>query len=685
MASNFDKLFNPDGIAIIGASRDPGKVGSVILKNLRITYHGNIFPVNLASDEIQGLKTYSKVTLIKENVDVAIISIPAEKVLQVLKDCEKKKVSFAIIISAGFGESGHSGVLLENAIKKFLNTAKIRVIGPNCLGVINTEPYYNTTFIDPNSKPFPGKTAFISQSGALLSAIVDDATLDKIGFSKIISVGNSIDMDEAKFLEVLKDDENTKAITLYLEGLRDGKSFLKSALETSKKKPIIVLKGGKSKGGAEAASSHTGALAGSDIAYELAFKKSGIISVGNIDDLFNFMRDAPGLRIKSDEVIIVTNAGGAGVIATDAVYAAGLKLAKLSANTTNELSKILPREANIHNPIDILGDATPERYKEVLEAVYSLNKPIIVIFSPQEMSLPIETAKEISEIHLQNKDLPLLPVFLGGARIAKAKRLLREINLPVYSYPHEAVDIIKGMYSYSAFSQPVYSTYNKTNVKKTKLNLKTNLFGLDAKTIFDKLAIKTAMGVKVKTEEDALKAAVKTGYPCVLKVGSNEIVHKHRIGGVIVGIKNEDELKKAFESMKAKMTDDHIKYTHFEVYKDVTPKKGGIEILLGGHLDPQFGPMIAIGIGGDYANIIEEVTFLLAPISDEDLTNLRNSKIGRLLASATKRKIVDEIISYTIKLAKLMEENPMIKDIDLNPLVVSEDDAIATDFKVYTA
>ncbi len=509
MTTNFNRLFNPDGIAVIGSSRDPGKVGGVILKNLRITYRGNIFPINKESNEIQGLKAYPKVTAVKENIDIAVIAIPAEGVLDVLKNCEKKKIGFAIVISAGFKESGKEGALLEEGIKRFLKTAKIRVIGPNCLGVINTNPYYNTTFIDPNSKPLEGKTAFLSQSGALLSAIIDDATLDKIGFSKIISVGNSVDINEAKFIDMLKDDENTGAITLYLEGLEDGREFIKSALEASKKKPIIVLKGGKSKSGAEAVSSHTGALAGNDIAYELAFKKAGIISVENIDDLFNFMRDAPTLRVKNDEVIIVTNAGGGGVITTDALYAAGLKLAKLSTNTTNELSKILPKEANIHNPIDVLGDAAPDRYKDVLNVISPLNKPVIVIFSPQKMSLPIETAKEISEIHLQNRDLPMLSVFLGGARIAKAKRFLREVNLPVYSYPHEAVDMLKELYTYSTFSQPAYSISSKIKSKKIKLNLKENLFGIDAKLIFDKLGLKTANGIKVKTEAELMKAAKK--------------------------------------------------------------------------------------------------------------------------------------------------------------------------------
>ena len=565
---DFSKLFNPESIAIVGASRDPSKVGSVILKNLRITYRGKIFPINLNTDEIQGLKAYRKVSEVKEPIDLAVIAIPAEGVLSVLKGCERKKIRFAIIISAGFKESGNAGMKLEEDVKKFIKTAKIRVIGPNSLGAINTSPAYNATFIDPNSKPMEGNTAFISQSGALLSAIIDDATLEKIGFSKIISIGNAVDIDEADMLNVLLNDEKTGAITLYVEGLEDGQKFIKNAIEVSKKKPIIALKGGKSRIGAVAAESHTGALTDNNMSYDLAFSKAGVISVDNIDDLFNFMRDAPTLKIKTDEVIIVTNAGGGGVITTDAISAANLKLVKLSNNIVNELTKVLPKEASLHNPIDILGDATPERYKETLEIVSKLNKPIIVIFSPQETSLPIETAKEISEIQMQNRDLPILPVFLGGARIEKAKRFLRENGIPAYSYPNEAVDIIRGLYIYGTFTPPVYSTYDKTRTKPPKVSSKENLFGLHSKDVFDKIGIKTAYGVLFKNETELQKAIKKIGYPCVLKIASNTIAHKGEVGGVILGIKSDEDLKKAFASLKTKVSENHLKIDGYELYED---------------------------------------------------------------------------------------------------------------------
>ena len=681
---DFAKLFDPQSIAVIGASRNPIKVGSIILKNLRITYRGKIFPINPIAEEIQGLKAYSRINDVKEPVDLVVIAVPAVSVLGVLKECERKKIKFAIVISAGFKESGGEGVKLERDIKNFLKTAKIRLIGPNCLGIINTSPYYNTTFIDPNSKPIEGRTAFISQSGALLSAIVDDATLEKIGFSKIISIGNETDIDASEMLEVLLSDEKTGAIAMYLEGINDGKKFIRNALEVSKRKPIIVLKGGKSESGAEAVASHTGSLAGSNTSYELAFKRVGAVSVSNVDDLFNFMRDAPYLRIKSDEVIIVTNAGGAGVITTDTLSASGLKLAKFSNNVIAELAKVLPKEANLHNPIDVLGDATAERYKETLEIVSRLNKPIIVLFSPQEMSMPIETAKEISEIQLQNKELPLLPVFLGGTRVEKARRFLRENGMPAYNYPHEAVDIIKGLYDYGRFSSPTYDLYNKVKIKKISVDQRENLFGLPAKTVFDKLGFKTTPGVLVKNDIELKKAAAKIGYPCVLKMGSNTITHKGEIGGVIVGIRDETELLKAFNTIKSKATENHVKLTGYELYKDANRvEKAKIEILLGAHRDKQFGSLVGIGLGGEYANLLKETIFLLSPLSDSDIEELRNSKIGRLIGLATKRRIFDEIIESLIKLSKLMDSNPNISDIDINPILLFDDEAIATDFKIF--
>ena len=565
---SIEKILNPESIAVIGASRNPNKVGRAILKNIRLTFRGKIFVVNPFAEEIQGIKSYKSITNIKDRIDVAVISIPAEKVLKALKDCERKKVSAAIIISAGFKEIGKAGEKRESELKAFLKNSKIKVIGPNCLGVINLDPLVNMTFVDPNTKIFKGTTAFISQSGALLSAIVDDASANDIGFSKIISVGNAVDIDEADLIDYLREDEKTKSIVLYLEGITNGEKFMRSLKEATKKKPVIILKGGRSNKTSSAVMSHTGSLAGDYKAYELAFEDAGAITVSNVDDLFNFMRDASKFEIKTDEVIVVTNAGGGGVITSDHINEQGLKMAQIGDKTVSDLSKILPPESNLHNPIDMLGDASPDRYKDTLNVITELNKPTIVIFSPQEMSMPLETAKVIYDIRSKKQNLPLLSVFLGGTNVEKARRFLIERGLPTYEYPNEAVDIISGLYFYYSHRYPSYDRYKKEKAKVTAFQGKKNTFGMNAKVVFDRVGIKTTAGVVINKESELNKATEKIGYPCVLKISSNDVAHKNKIGGVITNIKDYSELEKAFKNLSQIIKDARLNGAKLELYED---------------------------------------------------------------------------------------------------------------------
>ncbi len=681
---NFIDFLNPQAIAVIGASRDPNKVGSVVLKNLRITYKGCIIPVNPFADEIQDLRVYKSVMDVKEKIDIAIICVPADGVLKVLKDCEKKKVKLAVIISAGFKEVGGDGAKKEEEIGKFLKRAKIRVVGPNCLGLINTNPSYNTTFIDPNSKILKGHTALISQSGAILSAIVDDASVNNIGFSKIISIGNAVDIDEADIVDALKNDEDTKILAIYLEGIINGQKFMNSLDKFGGVKPVLVLKGGKFSTTSTAVSSHTGSMAGDYKAYELAFNKTGTISVDSIESMFNFMRDAAKLKVISDEVIIVTNAGGGGVVTTDHITAAGLKLARLSEKVTQNLSDMLPKEASLHNPVDILGDATPDRYRETLELLVNQGKPIIVLFSPQEMSMPLETAREIYEVKARHPDAVILSVFLGGSRVEKARNFLLERDMPIYNYPNEAVEMLRGMYFYDTHKTQTYSTYKRDKTKIAKLSVTKNLFGLDAKKVFDSIGIRSANGLPVRKQKDLSAVSAKIGYPCVLKVNSGDIPHKSRFGGVIVGIRDFDSLNKAFYSLQNRLASEGKKNLRYELYEDINKiSEQKTEVLLGAHRDPQFGPMIAIGLGGVLANQISEVTFMLSQVSDNDISDFVNSKVGKVLSSATDSTTFQELIRYIIKLDKLMTVNRQIKDIDLNPIELFKDTMVATDFKIF--
>lgn len=678
------KFFEPESIAVIGASRDPNKVGSAVMKNLIITFRGKIFPINPFVDELQGLKAYKSVTNVKERIDIAVIAVPAALVLNILRECEKAKVPLAVILSAGFNEIGGEGTKREDAIKKFLSKSKLRIIGPNCLGIINTDPNFNATFLDPNSKVMKGNAGFISQSGALLSAIVDDASTNNIGFSKIISIGNTTDISEADVIQAFKTDEKTKVLALYLEGLNNGSEFLKAGIEFSQEKPLLVLKGGKFKSASTAVSSHTGSMAGDYKAYELAFRRMGAISVDGVDDLFNFMRDSPNIKITSDEVIIATNAGGAGVITTDHLASSGLKLAKFSDKLLNELGKALPREANIHNPVDIVGDATPERYKDTLEILMQANKPIIILFSPQEMSQPLETAKQIYEVHQKHRDVPLLSVFLGGARVERARKFLLERNMPIYEYPNEAVSMVKGLFTYYSHRMQTFKMISREKSKYRDFKLKNDTFGMDAKKIFDSIGIKSANGVKLTSVKEFPKAITAIGYPCVLKIEANTLAHKNKIGAVVVGIKNEKDMMNAFDGLSKIVKDQNIKKSAFGLYEDVNKfGENKLEILVGAHRDPQFGSMIALGLGGIFANEISDTTFLLSPISDQDIEELKTSKLGRIIGQVASESAFNELISYLLKLDKLMDSNKSIKDIDLNPIILFKDKLFATDFKIF--
>ncbi|MCL4372604.1 acetate--CoA ligase family protein [Candidatus Parvarchaeota archaeon] len=678
------RFFEPNSIAVIGASRDPNKVGSAVLKNLIITFRGKIFPINPFVDELQGLKAYKSVVNVKEKIDIAVIAIPAEMVLGILKDCEKAKIPLAVILSAGFNEIGGEGKKREEEIKKFLSKSKIRIIGPNCLGVINTDPNFNATFLDPNSKVIKGHAGFISQSGALLSAVVDDASTNNIGFSKIISIGNATDISEADVIESFKTDEKTKVLALYLEGLNNGKEFLKAGQSFSQEKPLLVLKGGKFKSTSGAVSSHTGSMAGDYKAYELAFNRIGAISVENIDDLFNFMRDAPNIKVNSDEVIIATNAGGAGVVTTDHISSSGLKLAKFNDKFLNELSKALPREANIHNPVDMVGDATPERYRDTLEILVQINKPIIILFSPQEMSQPLETAKQIYETHLRHPSVPFLSVFLGGARVEKARRFLLERGMPIYEYPNEAVFMIKGLFTYYSHRVQTFKRISKEKAKYRDFKIKTDIFGMDAKKVFDSIGIKSAEGIKFTSYKEMGKSAEKVGYPCVLKIESNFLAHKNKVGAVIVGIKDRKALEDAFMKLSKIAKEQKISKASFGLYEDISKfGEDRIELLVGAHRDPQFGPMVAIGLGGIFANELNETTFLLSPISDQDIDELKASKIGRIISDFASESVFNELTEYLFKLDKLMAANSNIKDIDLNPIILLKGKLFATDFKIF--
>ncbi len=679
---DFNALFNPTSIAVVGASRDPNKIGSAILKNLRITYRGKIFPINPFTEELQGVKTYKNLGMVKEPIDVAVIAVPANGVLGVLKQAEKKGVKFAVIISAGFKEVGPEGAKREEEIKRFLVGKKMRVIGPNCLGIMNMDPPYNATFIDPIVKPLEGNAAIISQSGAIMSAMIDAAIDKRIGFSKMISVGNAVDVDEAELVHALTDDPNTNAIFLYLEGLINGREFLRAAAKASETKPLLILKGGISTDGSRAVISHTGSLSGDNTVYEAAFKRVGAIKVKDMETALLLLRDAPKIRIKSNEIVILTNGGGNGILATDSLSETGLTLAKYNNNTIKELERVLPRGTEIGNPLDIRGDASQARYRDSLKSVARMNKPVIVLFSPQEVAMPIETAKEIINVSAEFSDVTILAAFMGGTRVEKSRLLLLENMVPVYSFPDEPVKVVDALYKYGLYRPPSFSTYEKTKISITKLSPKTNLFGLKAATFLKGLGIDITKGVYIKGQKDAKAAIKEIGFPCVLKIYSGEAPHKNRIGGVVTNIINETELNKAFGTIAEAAKINKVPLQGYELYKHIE-NSTGIEIILGGHKDKQFGTVVGIGVGGVNVEAINQMFHMIAPITDEDVNAFKESGIAKIVAASGSPQAVNTLIDSAIRLAKIMDKYERITDIDINPVVIKDNTTSALDLKIF--
>ncbi|MHA1754086.1 MAG: acetate--CoA ligase alpha subunit, partial [Candidatus Odinarchaeia archaeon] len=452
--NNLKKLFKPDSICVIGASNKKGKIGNAIFTNIiNYGFKGRIYPVNPKYEKIYDYKCYSKITEIEDDVDLAVIVIPARFVVDTVRECGLKNVKNVVVISAGFKEIGREGAKRERELIQICKEYNMRLLGPNCLGVIDTGTPLNASFA--GQMPIKGNIAFISQSGALGTSILDWSIGNNIGFSKFISLGNKADIDESDLLSEIGNDPNSKVILFYLEDVKNGEKFIKTVQKTVREKPILVLKSGQSNAGQRAAVSHTGSLAGSNIAYQTAFKQYGVIQVKTISDLFDYAIIFSTQPLpKNDTVCILTNAGGPGIVATDACELNNLKLVSLSKNTVFQLQKNLPSSAAVYNPVDILGDASPERYKKALKIILKDKKigSILLILTPQVYTKPTETALEIIKLKKEITK-PLAAVFMGGSQVEEAKKLLLEENIPVFDFPENAVEALSALNNYAAIKK----------------------------------------------------------------------------------------------------------------------------------------------------------------------------------------------------------------------------------------
>lgn len=700
MSRNLELLFKPRSVAVIGASRDPNKVGHAILKNIiESGYKGRVYPVNPKADSVLGLTAYKSVLDIPDEVDLAVIVIPAQNVLDVMEECGRKGVKFAVVISAGFKEIGGEGIEREKKLVEIARKYGIRVVGPNCLGIIDMHTPINATFgPQPQRK---GGIAFISQSGALLTAILDWSSKVGIGFSNIVSLGNKADLNETDFVEYLGENPETKVILLYLESISDGRRFIQVTSAVSRKKPIVLLKGGVTEAGARAALSHTGAMAGGATALKAAMKKAGVILVSSLSELFDIAIAFANQPIpQGGRVGIVTNAGGGGVVTSDLAILRGLKLASLSPSTIDVLRKSLPPMAAIYNPVDVLGDARADRYRVAIETL--LRDPnvdaLITILTPQAVTEPEETAKVIIEMSRLYIEKPILSVFIGGEKVEKAVKLLIDNGIPVYDMPEKAVAALSGMVMYRelreylakiAESIDVYDVDKSTALSIIRKALQENrrvLLESEAKDLVKSYGIPVAPTKLARNEEEAVEIANSMGYPVVLKIASPDITHKSDVGGVVMNIRSDEEVREAFRTIIINVR----RYApnasiYGVVVQKMVPK--GREVIIGTTKDPVFGHIIMFGLGGVYTELFKDVSFRLAPLSLYEAKEMvMETKAYTLLKGFRGEPPADipSVINTLIRVSKLVTDVPQIVEMDINPLFVYEEGvgALAVDVKI---
>ncbi|HIJ70116.1 MAG TPA: CoA-binding protein [Planctomycetes bacterium] len=694
---SLERFFNPKSVAIVGASRQPGKVGYEILTNIvDAGYKGGIFPVNPKTDKIGRLKCYRDLASIGEIPELVIVVIPAGFVPEVMNQCAKIGVKAVVIITAGFKEVSEQGRQLEQKVAQIAKQAGIRVIGPNCLGVVATTNKLNASF--GGELPKEGSIGYLSQSGALLAAILDMANANGIGFSKLVSIGNKADVDELDVIESLGRDTDTKVIAGYLESISNGGDFVRQAERISQTKPIILMKSGSTGAGAKAASSHTGSLTGSETAYECVFGRAGIIRCNSIKAQFDFAQALANQPLpKGPAVAVITNAGGPGIMAADAIEQQGLVFAKLADETISKLTAKLPSAANVQNPIDVLGDALADRYEFALDVV--LDDPnvdtVLVLLTPQAMTASAATAEAIVKVTSQKTKKPVLACFLGAGKVQDGINILQKGIIPQYDSPESAVNTIKAITDYVRWrNRPkriiklfAVNRRKVQNVIERHLRTQSHQIGeAESKEILEAYGFVTPKGSIATTAEQAASIAEQLGYPVVLKIWSPDILHKSDVGGVKLGIRTAQEVKDAFDLMMYRIP---TKIPNADILGVLVQQmcQKGKEVILGMHRDPHFGPLMMFGMGGTMVEVLKDVSFYLAPItSDEAKQMLVSTKTYKMLQGVRGEEGVDiDAISEGLqRLSQLVTEFPQIQEMDINPFVVGPEGTtpIAVDARI---
>jgi acetyl coenzyme A synthetase (ADP forming)-like protein len=694
--SALSSFFKPNGVALIGASRDPAKLGYAVLRNLlQHGYKGPIYPVNPKADEILGARCYPSILDAPDPVELAVIIAPAAATPDILEQTGQRGIHAAIIISGGFSEIGQPGVELENRVVEIARRHAVRLIGPNCVGVVDTHTPLDTTFVP--DMPKPGVITFVSQSGAVCGGVIDWASGAGIGLSRIVTLGNQADLSETDILESLADDDNTRVIAMYLEGVDDGRRFVEVARRVSERKPIVSIKVGFTEAGRKAAASHTGALAGTDSAYDAAFHRAGIIRVPHLEALFDASISLANQPLPSGErVAILTNAGGPGTMASDALESQGLHLASLTDETRFMLHQFLQPHASVINPVDMLGGADEHDYARALDAL--LKDPgidaVLVINVPQALVPAIRIVREIAGVvhrfqtdpahnPLTRASKPVMTCLIGDVSLPEAVEFMRQAELPLFPFPERAAAALAAMVQRRKWLEapPVISDFGfriSDRVQLTEANPQSAIYNLKSK--IPTLPIKLA-----RSANEAARMAKEMGFPVAVKIASPDISHKSDVGGVEVGLRTASAVRAAFKRVteNAKHARPNARIEGVTVQAMARP---GREVIVGAVRDPQFGPLVMFGSGGVYVELLKDVSFRLAPVArSEAVAMIEETLAGKLLSGLRGQPPADKaaVADVIVAVSELVAADESIAEMDINPLVVYNEGqgAVAVDVR----
>jgi acetyltransferase len=677
-----EEIFAPQSVAVVGASPEPARLGHRVLKNVVDNgYPGRIYPIHPTAAAVLGHKAYPSVLAIPDPVELAVLVIPPQFVLAVAEECGQKGVKGLVVITAGFKEVAGEGAKLEQQLVAIVRRYKMRMVGPNCLGVIDTISNLNASFAA--LMPGDGEIAFMSQSGAICTAILDWSKAENIGFSRFVSLGNKADVDEVALLRAWGGDPQNKVILAYLEGISDGPGFIAAAREVTRHTPVIAIKSGTTAAGTRAISSHTGSLAGSESAYEAAFSQSGIIRARTMEQLFDFaLLFAYQPMLAGPRIAIVTNAGGPGIIATDAIERAGLKMAEFTPETIAALQASLPPTANVFNPIDVIGDAKADRYRTGIKA--ALADPnvdaVLVLFTPQAGSEAEETVRAMAELSA-GQPKPILASYMGAYSLGPALELLNQHKIPNYEFPERAVAALAAMDAHRRWREQPPMTYADFDVDKARVRElfaevrasgRVELGEIEARDVMSAYGMRLPESRLARSPEEAAEIAREIGFPVVMKISSPDILHKSDIGGVRVGIQDSQAASDSYELIAYRARKYSPNARIWGVLVQEMAKKGR-EVLVGVSRDPQFGPLVGFGMGGIYVEVLKDVEFRLAPLSREEVAaQVRAIRSFPLLGGVRGEqpadlKVVEDIV---LRVSQLVSDFPEIVEMDINPLVV---------------